>query len=205
MTYEEFNDFLMVHLWKQGDTVVLDALPTIIKIAEAELDRILKVTEREVIGALSVTATAIELPADCRSVRSVWNTRGMMRYISPAEFADNQARDGWAEYDGYTVANSVLLLSNNIKVTTPPGSVQVWYYSKILPFTTGTPSFLADNYFDVFLYAVLKHTAPFLREDERIQTWNAMYGAALGAALDEDQERRFAGSPIKTKFSNSIR
>jgi hypothetical protein len=57
----------------------------------------------------------------------------------------------------------------------------------------------------VYLYCVLKHTAPFLREDERLGTWDAMYGNAIGTALEENNERKYAGSPLKMHFPAGIR
>ena len=45
MTFQQFIDYLTTHLWKIGDSLVVNNLPTIIKTADAELNASFKVED----------------------------------------------------------------------------------------------------------------------------------------------------------------
>jgi hypothetical protein len=207
MTYDEFKTYIMTHLWKMGDSVVLDSLPTIINTAEAELNRTLKVEDRVSVLDIQAEAIAWPLPPDYRSMRSLTSPyRGEMHYNMPADFATKRAT-GCATGKDYTVVNKTLRLIGTI---TPekPLALEAWYYRNIPKITddpSGETNWLLADYFDVYLYCVLKHTAPFLREDERLQVWGTLFSDAMIAALDENDDRKYAGSPLKIKFPAGAR
>jgi len=207
MTYAEFKNYLMTHLWKVGDSLVLDNLPTIITTAEAELNRVIKVEDRVTVADIVAEATSWPMPADYRSMRSLSSPlRGEMVYNIPADFANKRASNKATGKD-YTVVNNTLRLIGNISAESPV-TLEAWYYRKLVPFADdpeGVYNWLVQDYFDVYLYGVLKHTAPFLREDERLTTWAALYNDAKASALEENDDRKYAGSPLKLKFPKGVR
>jgi hypothetical protein len=209
MTYLEFIEYIMVHLWKQGDQIVYDNLPTIIKTAEAELNRKLKVEDRIVTAEFTLTDGVATIPTDCRSIRQVISpTVGGMTYLAPADYADRKAC-GSLTPKFYTSANNKILAHGS-----KDAKLEVWYYSYWFNFGSvdySNPDVipiygpLAD-YLDIYLYCVLKHTAPFLREDDRLSTWAALYEEGMLAAQEEnDHERKYVGSPLKIKMPAGIR
>ena len=207
MTFDEFQTYLMTHLWKTGDSIVLNNLPTIILTAEAELNRTLKVEDRVSVLDMQATSIAWPLPPDYRSMRHLSSPqRGEMNYNIPADFANKRAAKTCTGKD-YTVVNKTLRLIGNITPEAPL-DLETWYYRNIPKMADDpeeTSNWLLQDYFDVFLYCVLKHTAPFLREDERLQVWGTLFSDAMIAALDEDNDRKYAGSPLKVKFPAGAR
>lgn len=201
MTYDEFKTYLMTHLWKTGDSLVLANLPVIIRTAEVELNRSLKVEDRVTVADLAATSTTCPLPLDYQALRSLSSPqRGEMTYNIPADFAEKKAVNRATGKD-YTVVNNNIRLIGNISVEAPV-NLECWYYRKIMPIeglATG-PYWLMDDYFDVLLYCVLKHSAPFLREDERIPVWTTMFNEAINSAITDSDERKYAGSPLKIKM-----
>ncbi len=119
MTADEFKTYLMTHLWKTGDQIVLDNLPTLIVTAENELNRTLKVEDR--VSVLDTTATSIAhpLPADYRQMRHLSSPyRGEMIYNIPADFASKRAAGTVCQKD-YTVVNKTLRLLGKITPESP--------------------------------------------------------------------------------------
>jgi len=73
--------------------------------------------------------------------------------------------------------------------------VEILYYEKINPLSEESQTNLyTQNYPDLLLYACLLETASFLKDDARIATWQQMYSAALGSALQEQQKRQIDNS-----------
>ena len=207
MNIDEFKDYMMTHLWKRGDQLVLDNLPQIIFTAESELNRTFKVEDRVSVIDLHATAIAWPLPQDYRQMRHLSSRqRGEMQYNIPADFANSRATGKTTGKD-YTVVNKTIRLLGNITVDTPL-DLEAWYYRNVPNFAAdpdGSHNWLVQDYFDVFLYCVLKHTAPFLREDARIPVWTEYFGIAFGSAIDENEDRKYAGSPLKMKWPGGVR
>lgn len=204
MNYEDFKTYLTDFLWKRGDTVVIERLDQLIKMAESELDRDLKVSRREMLVTLEATSDTVALPADCREVRKISKLDGCgLVYYSPHEFA-NLRRNTAAALTAYTTyANNVRLLGN--PTVENPVSLLLHYYARVPSFQTEDASWLEEEYLDVFTYTVLKHSAPFLREDERLAVWGELYKAAMVSAMNEDERRKYAGSPIKIVWPSNVR
>lgn len=208
MDYNTFKNFCMTHLWKMGDSVVLDALPNLITMAEAELDRKLReLPDRETASELICIGSYTPLPPDCHRVRHVANSVfGGMTYVGLDEISDYFDRyRNVAAPTGYfsTVGNQFLLIGHVDPLA--PVYINLIYDRKIPRFSDTQVSWVADDYPDLYLYAVLKHTAPFLREDERLPLWQTLYNDALASVIDDGADRRFTGSPIKQKLSRTIR
>lgn len=204
MLYSEFKSYLITHLWKNGDQSVIDALDLIIKTAEDELNRDFKMEDRVVMAKLTTENTTIPLPADYRELRHLLPMVGnnSYEYVIPAEYAESRNR-GTTKSNQFTVVNNTIVLVEGGAVGKPL-EVQCWYYRNVPRFKDLVPpatSWMAEDYFDVYLYTVLKHTAPFLREDERLATWASLGGDAMLSAQNENLDRKFAGSPLKMKFS----
>jgi hypothetical protein len=68
--------------------------------------------------------------------------------------------------------------------------LEVLYYEQpqLLGEDTQT-NWLTEYAPDVLLYAALLEASPFLKKDERIQTWQAMYDRAAQALSGEDLKR----------------
>jgi hypothetical protein len=81
----------------------------------------------------------------------------------------------------------------NWLITPTPSTVQtleVLYYEQ--PALLGDDlqtNWLTEYAPDVLLYATLLEATPFLKKDERIQTWQAMYDRAAQALNGEDLKR----------------
>jgi hypothetical protein len=122
-----------------------------------------------------------------------------MTYLSPLEFAREEAMACGQFRPVFTVSNNLIRLIGTFSSTTPVDVTMV-YYSNVPDFKTTDESWMADNYLDVYAYCALKHASPFLREDDRLAVWDGLYRAALQAALDENANRKYTGSPQRITY-----
>lgn len=165
-------------------------IPDFITLAEARINRELKV--RQMLSTVGVTASAGEftLPTDIISIARVSiSTGGYDRQLEPLPSAANlNARQGVAI--GYVVEGLVG------KIVGGSGSedVTLSYYAKIPALSTGI-NWLITNYPDVYLYATLLETAPYIGNDSKIGVWQAGYESAISSLNRTDSESRFGVSP----------
>lgn len=205
MDYAGFKAFLTTFLWRDGDTVLTANLDSLITMANAELNRVFKVEDRATTAVLSVTDVVLELPGDYREMRSLSIADlGPCEYLSPLEFA---RQDMWnrsrQRLPIFTLQNGDVKLSGNFTADSPVDATLV-YYANIPDFAVTNTSWVADNYLDVYAYCALKHSAPFLREDDRLQTWASLYSDALDKAMTENAARKYPGSPQKITFGGGV-
>jgi len=52
-------------------------------------------------------------------------------------------------------------------------------------------------YPDVYLYGALLHSAPYLKEDQRAQTWAALYTTAVERINDASSKSTASGSGLR--------
>lgn len=203
MGYAEFKAFLASFLWRDGDTVLLAALDALIRMAEAGLQRELKVQDAQQLAELTFTdsSTPLLLPADYRSPDRILGLGGDYEYVTPGQFwSSTQVGSSPAELGTFTVVGRNLYISGWPSVTSPQ-AFELLYYRTIEPYQTADASWVADLHLDLFVYATLKHAGRFVRDDDRVPGWNEAYMEALGAALAEDTINRYArGAPQKITY-----
>ena len=201
MTYQEFKTFLTTFLWRDGDTVLISNLDSLIKMAETEMNRVLKVEDRTVTADASITDNILTVPIDYREMRNMSIPgRGPLTYLSPLQFARVEATTGNGNWPlVFTVSNRLIRLLGNFNPQTPVPVTMV-YYANVPDFKAEDESWVAEDYLDVYTYCALKHAAPFLREDDRLQVWKDLYGTALQTALEENANRKNTGSPQRITY-----
>ncbi len=74
------------------------------------------------------------------------------------------------------------------------------YRTTVPNFKQENASWLADEYLDLYTYSVLRQSATFIREDERLPVWNDLFTDALASALDisefEQSKGVYASKPL---------
>jgi len=207
-TYSEFKTYLIDMLWRTNDTVLANNLDKLIRMADAELNRKLDIQRREVSALIAPETEDYSLPADFYQMISLTN-RQPSRQVGAGPMMSStltmiyQMRDQTdstfiAPY--YTVERGAT--TNTLYLIGPfsadnPGSLSLQYRTTVPDFATTDASWLEADYLDLYVYAVFKHCAIFLREDARIQQYAALMQDALDSATDEDKRKvQFGGSPL---------
>lgn len=207
MDFAAFKAFLASFLWRDGDAVLLAALDSLIRMAEASLQRDLKVQDgQETVPLLFLdSGTPITLPSDYRSPDRLLGPGGDYDYVTPGQFWASTLAGGAqvsapAEAGTFTIIGRALYISGYPSVTAP-AEVRLVYYRSIPSFQATDASWLADLHLDLFGYTTLSHAGRFVRDDDRVPGWKEAADLALASALEEDQLNRYArGAPQKIRF-----
>jgi len=207
MTYAEFKTHLADFLWKANDTDLIAALDNLVLMADAELNRKLAgIKRREVTIPIVMTSSEYPLPADLSYIDSVAEegagpfSKGNRNQFEADSLIVGLTGGATCRYydDGTT-----LYIAGGMSVTNTL-KVSLTYHNHIPDFKAADTSWLADEYLDLYTYATLKHTAPYLREDDRLALWLSMYEDALTSVLEDDMFNiAYGGSPLSQRSPRS--
>tara|TARA_R100001509_G_scaffold71299_1_gene39791 strand:- start:1936 stop:2556 length:621 start_codon:yes stop_codon:yes gene_type:complete len=96
------------------------------------------------------------------------------------------------------------ILDGSIEVFPSPDSnytLEMLYYQKIDELgSVNTSNWVLSNFPDAYLYGSLVHSSPYLAEDNRIQTWAALYQKAINDINSESERSKTSGSGRRMKI-----
>jgi hypothetical protein len=213
-TYAQFKTFIRDMLWRPNDQVLADNLDQIIKMANSELRSMTSDWQRrqqsKTIAPTSGDFNLTVKVPDLESVLSVTNNINRGYYsrnnaktwqqVVPSRIYELRAqhpdqtlpyysvdRDDWAVY---------LRFAANFSADNP-GDLQLFYRVGIPDYATTDSSWIEDEYKDLYMYAVLKHAAIFVREEDRVGLFNDLMTSAFNVAdMDDKHNKAFGGSPL---------
>lgn len=75
------------------------------------------------------------------------------------------------------------------------------YYRRFPDIAVGGLNPLFQRYPDIFLYAALAESAPFLGEKERMAVWETKFKALMGGANEQEKRRFTRGTKLATRIA----
>lgn len=195
------------------DTEVYDQLPTLINLAERNIARGLKIlgTQNVVVslpptGGLVAGTSVYQKPDRWRSTVSMnfgaGSNQNSRRPIFPRSY--EYCRAYWPDSDERGEPEFYCDYDWNhwLVVPTPVDTYpwEILYYQQP-PFldSVNQTNWLSELAPDALLYRTLLECAPFLKNDERIQTWQGLFNAAMALLDGEDIQRIIDRSVVRTK------
>ena len=180
-------------------TDLTSKIPDFITFAENRLRRDLRI--RQMLKLVNATMTAndstLSLPSDFLEMRDIHlNTtpNSALEYLSPNIFYRN------ADATNTGIPKRYTLLASDFQFAPIPDSaynVRMLYYA--------APAYLSDsntsnvflaNCADALLYASLGEAEPYIMNDERLNTWAALYQRAIDTINASDDRGEYAGVPL---------
>ena len=149
-----------------------DRIPEFVVIGEARIGREVKARQMEQRVSTTPTTVYVSLPSDyvtMRGVREQGSFSGWMDYITPDAFFDAFPSSNSVVSNKYTIFGDELVFP-----TTPTGDIELWYYKKLAALSSATNTLFTVNP-DLYLYAALTASAPYLKDDKRIAVWEGLY------------------------------
>ena len=176
------------------------SIPEFIRLAEDRLSRDLRI--RQLLKVATTTTTAsdstVELPSDFVAMRdmhiSSTDPIATVTYQSPSNFFRNTRATAKGQPTFYTTLGSEFRFA---PIPDAAYTIQMLYYCKpdYMSSTVSSNLWLANTP-DLLLYAALGEAEPFLMNDERINTWAALYDRGVNALTKSDDDGEYPAQPM---------
>ncbi len=202
-TYTELKDAIADWLDRSDLTA---RIPDFIALAEARINRELRIRPMEVRSTMYTTADQqyFNLPGGYIQMRNIQlntNPTTPLEYITPEMLDRLYGSTTSGKPRAYT------LIGDEIQLAPIPDSayqVEMAFYEKFTPLGDGsagtvTSNWLTANAPDVLLYGALMEAEPFIKNDERIPVWLNGYSNAINKLQQQDQRDRHSGSAMRVR------
>jgi len=210
--YSSLQTAVTEYLARDQDTTLIARIPSFIQFAEAKFNRQLFVRQMESRATAIVDLTSSEpefiaLPADFQSMRRV-RLSGVtgkpgLEFKSATQMDEYRFRtaDVAAQPRYFTVFGNELEL-----VPTPDQgyTIEMIYRTNIPPLATNTSNWLLALAPDLYLYGALLESAPYIKEDGRIQTWGLGFTAAMNDLNNLGLTSAFNAGPMTVRISGPV-
>lgn len=190
----------IAELLNRGDLTA--KIPTWIALIEAQLQRILEGRNmRSSVGVTFDTSGEFTLPADYRSPVALALETDLRRWNVDV-----------VPYNVFTVKRGALMNGAPLYATVFNGKMLVAplpdsdtdytgtlvYDATVAPLSATNPSnWVLVNHPDVYLYGAASHSAPYLREDERVAVWRDFYMNAIEEVRIARDRAEYGTSPLR--------
>lgn len=187
--YASLQAAVIEYLARNQDATLIARIPTFIQLAEAKFNRQLFVRQMEqrstaLVDTASDEPEFISLPGDFQSMRRVrlssMTGKPCLEFKSGTQI--DEYRFGTSNVAGQPRYFTVF--GDEIEIAPTPDAaytIEMIYRKNIPPLASNDPNWLLTLAPDLYLYGALLESAPYIKEDGRIQTW----GLGLAAALNE--------------------
>ncbi len=181
-------------------------IPDFITLAEARVNRDLRIRAMEVRSTMTTTAGKkyFNLPTNYIQMRNIQlNTNPVtpLEYITPEMMDRLYGSSTTGKPRAYTLIGDEIQLS---PIPDSTYSLEMAFYEKFAPLGDGTGGSVVSNWLtsnapDVLLYGSLLEAEPFIKNDERIGVWVNAYNSAVTKIQSADARDRHSGSAMRVR------
>lgn len=195
-TYQELQDHLADTLVR---TDLTTPITTFIQMAEASFNRDKRLRKLSDRGDFSISADGSSLPSDFRSLES-WYHNGPEHY-GPIEIVNSDmiGHLKGSRYGGQLgVPAHAAIVDGKARYAPAPNTTyttQMIYWRKVDVLSgSNTTNWLLDDHPDIYIYGALVHTAPYLKDDPRLQVWSALLEKGISELDNATEDEMFSGT-----------
>jgi hypothetical protein len=207
--YASLTTAVQEYLARDQDDTLGGRIPSFIQMFEAKMNRELFVRQMET-RATAVVDTAsgepefISLPADFQSMRRVRLSsvtgKPCLEFKSGTQMDEYRFRTS----DVVGQPRYFTVFGDEIELAPTPGAaytIEMVYRANIPPLIT--TNWLLTLAPDLYLYGCLLESAPYIKEDGRLQTWGALYKGALDGLNNLGLTSTFNAGPMTVRTSSA--
>ena len=196
-TYTELK--ASIASWLNRDDLTAN-IPDFIALAESSINNEVRHWRMETRAETTIDGQFTGIPSDWVStIRFHLENDGTtdLRYLSRAAMqslrSEVQDSTGTPAYYGHNSGQFEVMPSPD-----GPYSGILLYYAKVPALSDSVATnWLLTHHPDIYLYGALLHSAPFLQEDARAQTWAALYKSAVERVNDASDKSTASGSGLR--------
>lgn len=199
-TYSELQTAIADFLNRDDLT---SAIPTFIDLAEADLNRRVRHWRMEKRATAEIDTQYSAIPADFLEPIKFYL---IADFSNPLELVSQMEMSQLRQQTSNALNRPryYAMTAGEFEVFPTPDATydaELYYYARIPALSaTNTTNWLLEYFPDALLYGALMHTAPYLQEDARIQTWASLYGEAINAINVESENTKFGGAGRRIKI-----
>ena len=177
--------------------------PTFISLAEADMQRQVRHWRQEKRSTAELDTQYSAIPADFLEAIRFYITSGESRpleLISQFQLLDRKYQR--ANTSGEPAYYAIT--AGEIEIFPAPAgtyTAELYYNARIEPLSdSNTSNWMLEYFPDAYLYGSLIHSAPYLKDDARLQIWAALYQSAIDAINMSGEKAKFGGSGRRMKI-----
>lgn len=172
--------------------------PDLITLAEARLNRSLRVRQMERNMAQTISDPVVTILGDWLELRGEPKVDGTpLRFVTSDQMQERSGGMNRFEGDFYTIRGNTLVVGSRIATTV---ELAYTYYARIPALTDAAPqNWLLTDGPDIYLYGSLLEAEPYLKNDPRIETWRGLLQVALGDLQASSDKARFSGGSLEIR------
>ena len=177
--------------------------PTFISLAEADMQRQVRHWRQEKRSTAELDTQYSAIPADFLEAIRFYITSGESRpleLISQFQLLDRKYQR--ANTSGEPAYYAIT--AGEIEIFPAPAgtyTAELYYNARIEPLSdSNTSNWMLEYFPDAYLYGSLIHSAPYLKDDSRLQIWAALYQSAIDAINMSGEKAKFGGSGRRMKI-----
>lgn len=210
--YTTLQTAVIEYLGRDQDTTLIARVPSFIQLFEAKMNRSLFVRQMEQRSYALTDPDASEpefiaLPSDFQSMRRIRVTSVTGKPL--VEFRSGVQMDEYRFQKSNTAGQPLYftIFGDEIEFAPTPDAIytiEMVYRKNIPDLATNSTNWLLTLAPDIYLYGALLESAPYLKEDGRIQVW----GLGLKTALDDlnslGMTSTFNSGPMTIRVSQQV-
>lgn len=179
-----------------------DMIRHFIRMAEVELNRILRVPEMEETITLTTDSERLELPDDFRRTRALYldtDPRQELENITLGTLRTKYACQTTGKPECFAVSGYELVLG---PAPDDEYDLILTYFQEIPPLTPEDDvNWLLTDHPDIYVYGAICQAEAFLWNDERLPLWRNAYENAFTQLQDQGKSMHHGAAPIRLRAS----
>src|SRR6056300_1771249 len=200
-TYTELKNTIADYLARSDLTT---QIPDFVRLAESRLARDLRLRQMLKVATATTTAdnSTVSLPADFLAMKDLHldtNPVRVLQFQNTSNFFRN------ARTTDRGVPTMYTLLGSEFQFAPIPDSAytlrMVYYYKPDYLSDSNSSNLFLANCPDLLLYGSLGEAEPYLMNDERLQTWAALYQRGVDSLRASDDDSEYPSSPMSITLS----
>lgn len=210
--YASLQSAVTEYLARDQDTTLIARIPTFIQLSEAKFNRSLMVRQMEQRSTALIDITQpepefIALPNDFQSMRRIRLSsvtgKPRLEFMSGAQMDDYR----YCTQDVATQPKYFTIFGDEIEVCPQPDqnyTVEMIYRQNIPALASNSTNWLLTLAPDLYLYGALLESAPYIKEDSRIQTWGLGFTTALSDLNALGLTSTFNAGPMQVRIDGQV-
>lgn len=179
-------------------------IPDFIAFGEARVYRELRIRTMETAYTGTISAGAIAVPADYAELKYFYIDGSPIQFLQRKsavwiyENYPTRSADGKPKFVAQDAGNFIFGPYPDSAYT-----VKGTYYKRMTALATTSPNWFTTNAPGILLFAALCEAEVFLKNDPRIQLWQAKYDQEKEGIEREERSEQFSGGPLTMSRSDA--